>query len=92
LLHQVIWGQPNKQLLESHLSKWPSELKQNGTQVKHQFLALFSRPFMWRVILFAVSVCFKNHKMEAFHWLLKASGSERVVFEANTQKKRDQST
>ena len=37
----------------SHLSKCQSDLKQNGTQKRHHFLAQFSMPFhmMWSVLL-----------------------------------------
>ena len=37
----------------AHLSKCPSDLKQNGTQEKHYFLAQFSIPIhmVWSILL-----------------------------------------
>ena len=55
----------------SHLSKWPSDLKINGTHENVTFSDPAFHGLPCGVLLFAVSVSFKNHKIEAPDWLLK---------------------
>ena len=63
-----------------HLSKWPSDLKINGTQE----IVTFSGPAFFGlpcgVLLFDASVSFKNHKMKAPDWLLKNSSHSEGGF------------
>ena len=56
---------------DTHLSKWPSDLKINGTQENVTFSDPAFHGLQCGVLLFAASVSFKNHKIEAPDWLLK---------------------
>ena len=64
----------------SHLSKWPSDLKINGTQENVTFSDPAFHGLPCGVLLFAVSVSFKNHKIEAPDWLLKNSSHSEGGF------------
>ena len=74
--------------LQSHLSKWPGDLKINGTQEN----VIFSGPPFHGLpsggLLFDASVSFKNVKIEDSDQLLKLSFSQKVVFKANTSSKK----
>ena len=67
-------------LATSHLSKWPSDLKINGTKETVPFPGLVFHGRPCGVLLFAVSVSFKNHKIEAPDWLLKNSSHSEGGF------------
>ena len=58
-------------VLVTHVSKWPSDLKINCTQENVTFSDPGFHGLPFGVLLFAVSVSFKNHKIEAPDWLLK---------------------
>ena len=47
--------------LTSHLSKRPSDVKQNGTQEKTQFSGTVFHTLSYGVFRFVASVSFKNH-------------------------------
>ena len=47
--------------VQSHLSKHPSDLKQNGTQEKTPFSSTVFHALSHGVIRFVASVSFKNH-------------------------------
>ena len=74
-----IWRMENIRLLSPlifeklfiHISKGPSGLKQNGTQAKKQFSGPVFHGLSCGVVCFVASVSFKNHQMEASHWLLE---------------------
>ena len=53
----------------THLSKGPSDLKQNGTQEKTPFSGTVSPCLSYGVVLFVLTVSFWNHQIEASHWL-----------------------
>ena len=57
----------------THLSKWPSDLKINGTQENVTFSDPVFHGLPCGILLFAAGVSFKNHKTEAPDWLLKNS-------------------
>ena len=67
-------------LFTPHLSKWPSDLKINGTQD----IVTFSDPafhgLSCGVLLFDASVSSRNHKIEAPDWLLKNSSHSEGGF------------
>ena len=66
---------------KSHLSKWPSDLKINGTQENVTFSGTVFHGLSCGVFLFVVSVSFKNHSHgEMNHFLMKNTTREmRVV-------------
>ena len=70
----------NDFLLIAHLSKWPSDLKINGTQENVTFSDPAFHGLPCGVLLFAVSVSFKNHKIGAPDWLLKNSSHSEGGF------------
>ena len=53
----------------SHLSKGPSDLKQNGTQEKTPFSGPVFHGLSRGVVCFVPTVSFWNHQIEASHWL-----------------------
>ena len=57
----------------SHLSKWPCDLKINGTQENVTFSDQGFYGLPCGVLLFDATVSFRNHKIEAPDWLLKNS-------------------
>ena len=65
---------------QTHLSKWPGDLKINGTQENLTFSgpAFFGLPC--GVLLFDASVSSRNHKIEAPDWLLKNSSHSEGGF------------
>ena len=67
-------------LFTSHLSKWPSDLKINGTQENVTFSDPAFHGLPCGVLLFDASVSFKNHKIEAPDWLLKNSSHSEGGF------------
>ena len=56
---------------QSHLAKRPSDLKQNGPQVKTPFSGKVFQTLSHGVLRFVASVGFKNHRIEASDWLVK---------------------
>ena len=54
-----------------HLSKWPSDLKINGTQENVTFSDPAFHGLPCGILLFAASVSLKNHKTEAPDRMLK---------------------
>ena len=67
----------------SHLSKRPSDLKQNGTQEKTPFSGTVFHTLSHDVFHFVASgSSFKNHWIEAFDWLSKNLG---VFFSFHSQ-------
>ena len=58
-----------KNHIKAHLSKGPSDLKQNGTQEKTPFSGTVSHCLSCGVVLFVPTVSFWNHQIEASHWL-----------------------
>ena len=65
------FNQPVHDVHSPHLSKWPSDLKINGTQENVTFSDQAFHGLPYGVLPFAVSVSLKNHKIEAPDWLLK---------------------
>ena len=57
----VTFGVPIKDF--THLSKWPSDLKTNGTQENVTFSGQVFHGLSCGVFLFAASVSFKNHPL-----------------------------
>ena len=57
--------------MRSHLSKGPTDLKQNSTHEKKLFFGSVFHALSYGVNSFVASVSFKNHQMEASHWLLE---------------------
>ena len=53
----------------THLSKGPSDLKQNGTQEKTPFSGTVFHGLSCGVVIFVPTVSFWNHQIEASHWL-----------------------
>ena len=53
----------------AHLSKGPSDLKQNGTQEKTPFSCPVFHCLSCGVVRFVPTVSFWNHQIEASHWL-----------------------
>ena len=53
----------------THLSKGPSDLKQNGTQEMTPFSGTVSHCLSCDVFLFVPTVSFWNHQIEASHWM-----------------------
>ena len=77
----------------THLSKWPSDLKFNGTQENVAFPDPGFHGLPCGVLLFAVTVSLKNHQIEAPDWLLKnSSHPDRVDFGANTRNRKEDTT
>ena len=64
----------------THLSKWPSDLKINGSQENVTLSGPAFHGLPWSVLLFDASVSFKNHKIEAPDWLLKNSSHSEGGF------------
>ena len=64
----------------SQLSKWPSDLKINGTQENVTFSDPAFHGLPCGVLFFAVSVSIKNLKIEAPDGLLKNSSHSEGVF------------
>ena len=64
----------------THLSKWPSDLKINGTQEIVTFSSPAFHGLSCGVLLFDASVSFKDHKIEAPDWLLKNSNHSEGGF------------
>ena len=64
----------------AHLSKWLSDLKINGTQENVTLSDPAFHGLPRGILLFAVSVSFKNHKIEAPDWLLKNSSHSEGGF------------
>jgi len=54
-----------------HLSKGPSDLKQNGTQEKTPFSCPVFHCLSCGVVRFVPTVSFWNHQIEASHWLME---------------------
>ena len=54
-----------------HISKGPSDLKQNGTQEKTTFSGPVFHGLSCGVVRFVPTVSFWNHQIEASHWLKK---------------------
>ena len=54
---------------QSHLSKGPSDLKQNGTQEKTPFSGTVTHCLSHGVVLFVPTVSIWNRQIEASHWL-----------------------
>ena len=74
----------------THLSKGPSDLKQNGTQEKTLFSGKVSDCLSCGVVLFVPTVSFWNHQIEASHWLMgRVLANQKVVSGANTRNKTD---
>ena len=71
---------PKNCYFPSHLSKWPSDLKINGTQENITFSDPAFHGLPCGVLLFASSVSFKNHETEATDWLLKNSSHSEGGF------------
>ena len=67
-------------VMNTHLSKWPSDLKINGTQENVTFSDPAFHGLPCGVLLFDASVSFKNHKIEAPDWLLKNSSHSEGGF------------
>ena len=65
---------------KSHLPKWPSDLKINGTQENVTYSGSAFHGLPCGVLLFDASVSFKNHKIEAPDWLLKNSSHSEGGF------------
>ena len=65
---------------QTHLSKWPGDLKINGTQENVTFSGPAFHGLPCGVLLFDASVSFKNHKIEAPDWLLKNSSHSEGGF------------
>ena len=61
---QNVWPHRNP-----HLSKGPSDIKQNGTKEKILFSGPVSHGLSCGVVLFVPTVSFWNHQIEASHWL-----------------------
>ena len=55
-------------LFTSHLSKWPSDLKINGTQENVTFSGQVFHGLSCGVFLFAASVSFKNHPLNGWNF------------------------
>ena len=53
----------------AHLSKGPSDLKQNGTQEKTPFSGTVTHCLSDGVVLFVLTVSIWNRQIEASHWL-----------------------
>ena len=66
----IVWS---KNIVRTHLSKWPSDLKINGTQNDVTFSGPLFIVLPCGVLLFDASVSFKNHEIEAPDWLLRNS-------------------
>ena len=64
----------------AHLSKWLSDLKINGTQENVTLSDPAFHGLPRGILLFAVNVSFKNHKIEAPDWLLKNSSHSEGGF------------
>ena len=47
--------------MASHLAKWPSDVKQNGTQEKTPFSGTVFNIFLHGVLRFVASVSSRNH-------------------------------
>ena len=77
----------------AHLSKSPSDLKQNGTQEKAPFSGAVFHAFSGGVDCFALTVSFWNHQNRSFPL---ADGrditNQKVVYGANTRNKTDHTT
>ena len=56
---------------QTHLAKWPSDVKQNGTHEKTPFSGTVFKTFSHVVLCFVASGSFKNHWIEASYWLSK---------------------
>ena len=66
--------------LGTHISKWSSDLKINGTQENVTFSGPAFPGLPCGVFLFEASVSFKNHKIEAPDWPLKNSSHSEGGF------------
>ena len=64
----------------THLPKRQCDLKINGTQENATFSGSAFHGLPCGVLLFDVSVSFKNHKIEAPDWLLKNSSHSKSGF------------
>ena len=64
----------------THLSKWPSDLKFNGTQEFVTFSGPAFHGLSCGVLLFDASVSSRNHEIEAPDWLLKNSSHSEGGF------------
>ena len=72
-----------------HLAKRPSDLKQNGTQVKAPFSGTVFHTLSHGVFCFVVSgVSIKDHWIEASDWLSKNIDQSEGVFELTLTTKR----
>ena len=67
-------------IFHAYLSKWPSDLKINGTQEIVTFSGPAFHGLSCGVLLFDASVSFKNRKIEARDWLLKNSNHSEGGF------------
>ena len=54
--------------LLSHLSKWPSDLKSNGTQENITFSGPVFHGLSCGIFLFVASVSFKNHLLNGLNF------------------------
>ena len=59
---------PDKIINESHLSKWPSDLKSNGTQENITFSGPVFHGLSCGIFLFVGSVSFKNHLLNGLNF------------------------
>ena len=73
----------------SHLSKRPSDLKQNGTQKRHHFLEQFSKPFHKMCFILLWVVASKNIEYKLLIGCPNISTSQKVFFWATTRNKTD---
>ena len=77
---------------KTHLSKWPSDLKINGTQENLTFSGPVFHGLSCGVFLSVASVSFKNHPLDGWNFSTANQVLLFMVFEANTRSKKEDTT